>query len=76
MITLIDEEHPVVVFDTIDLNGYEEKTLLIHYKATIDDEEKIGDAKWYTLDEIRLLDAMNQTSSSNVRIVSEQLLQH
>ncbi|MFZ2255672.1 MAG: hypothetical protein WAW59_03050 [Patescibacteria group bacterium] len=39
--TLIDTEHPVVVFDTIDLRGYEEKTLLIHYKATIADEENI-----------------------------------
>ena len=37
-VTLIDTEHPVIVFDTIDLHGYEEKTLLIHYKASIADE--------------------------------------
>ena len=40
-VTLIDTEHPVIVFDTIDLRGYDEKTLLIHYKASIQDEENI-----------------------------------
>jgi len=73
-ITLIDTEHPVVIFDTIDLRGYEEKTLLIHYKATIADEENIRDCQWFSLDAIRMLDAKNETSSANVKIVSEQFL--
>lgn len=29
------------MLDTIDLRGYEEQTLLVHYKATIADEENI-----------------------------------
>lgn len=73
-VTLIDTEHPVVVFDTIDLRGYEEKTLLIHYKATIADEENIWECQWFSLDAIRMLDAKNETSSENVKMVSEQFL--
>lgn len=74
-IMLIDPENPIVLYDIIDLHGYEEKTLLIHYKASVSDEENIGKAQWFTLDEILMLDAKNQTSSPNVRIVAEKFLQ-
>lgn len=74
-VTLIAPEHPVIVHDTIDLKGYEEKTLIIHYLATIADEENIGSARWFSLSEIEILDAKNETSSANVRIVAEQILQ-
>lgn len=63
-----------MVFDTIDLKGYDEKTLLIHYKATLADDNTIGDCNWFTLDEIRMLDAKNETSSENVKMVSEKFL--
>lgn len=73
-ITLIDPENPVVLYDIIDLHGYEEKTLLIQYLANVSDEENVGRAKWFTLDEILILDAKNETSSPNVRIVAEKFL--
>lgn len=73
-ITLVNASHPIVILDTIDLRGYEEKTLLIHYEATIADEDQIGKSKWFTLEEIMILDAKNETSSSNVRIVAEKIL--
>ena len=73
-ITLTDTEHPVIMLDTIDLRGYEEKTLLVHYKATIADEENIWECQWFSLDAIRMLDAKNETSSENVKMVSEQFL--
>lgn len=73
-VTLHDTEHPIVILDTIDLRGYEEKTLLVHYQATIQDEGNIGDCAWFSLDEIRMLDAKNETSSENVKMVSEQFL--
>ena len=72
-VTLTDAE-PILIFDTIDLKGYEEKTLLIHYPASIRDEENIGHAQWWSLEEILLLDAKNETSSPNVRIIAEKLL--
>lgn len=73
-LSLVDPENPVVLYDIIDLHGYEEKTLLIHYKAHISDEENTGCAKWFSLDEILILDAKNATSSPNVRIVAEKFL--
>lgn len=73
-ITLVDEDNPLVMLDTIDLRGYDEKTLLIHYKATIADEENIGDTAWFSLDEVRMLDAKNETSSENVVMVTERFL--
>ena len=72
-ITLLESE-PVVLFDIIDLHWYEEKTLLIHYKANIADETNIGLCQWFSLEEIRMLDAKNETSSENVKIISEQFL--
>lgn len=74
-ITLVDPKNPIVLFDVIDLHGYEEESLLIHYKAKISDEENIGKSKWFSLEEILILDAKNQTSSPNVRIVAEKFLQ-
>lgn len=75
-ITLTDPENPVVLYDIIDLHGYEEKTLLIHYRASVSDEENTGKAKWFSLAEIEILDAKNQTSSPNVRIVAEKFLKN
>lgn len=60
--------------DEIDLREEEEQVLLIHYKATIENEKNVGEATWFTLDEIKMLDAKEETSSSNIRIVSEKLL--
>lgn len=73
-ITLVDEEHPVLLMDELDLRDEEEQVLLIHYKATIWDEESLGDASWFTLDEVKMLDAKEETSSSNIRIISEKFL--
>lgn len=73
-ITLLDEEHPVLIMDEVDLREEEEQVLLIHYRATIADESNIGDASWFTLDEVMMLDAKEETSSSNVRIISERFL--
>jgi hypothetical protein len=73
-ITLLDEEHPILLMDEVDLREEEEQVLLIHYKASINDEETIWDARWFTLDEVKMLDAKEETSSSNVRIVSEKYL--
>lgn len=75
-ITLTDPENPVVLYDIIDLHGYEEKTLLIHYRASVSDEENTGKAKWFSLAEIEILDAKNQTSSPNIRIVAEKFLKN
>lgn len=73
-IMLLDSEHPLIMLDTIDLNGYEEKTLLIHYKSSIADEINIGNTSWFSLDEVRMLDAKNETSSENVIMVTERFL--
>ncbi|GAB0174555.1 MAG: hypothetical protein HHAS10_04340 [Candidatus Altimarinota bacterium] len=73
-ITLLDEEHPVLLMDEVDLREEEEQVLLIHYKALIDDESNIGDASWFTLDEVMMLDAKEETSSSNIRIITEKFL--
>lgn len=73
-ITLVDEEHPVLLMDEVDLREEEEQALLIHYKAGIADETNIGEAQWFTLEEVTMLDAKEETSSSNVRIVSERFL--
>lgn len=60
--------------DEVDLREEEEQALLIHYKAGIADETNIGEAQWFTLEEVTMLDAKEETSSSNVRIVSERFL--
>ena len=73
-VTLMDEEHPILLMDEVDLREEEEQVLLIHYKAQIEDESSIGDASWFTLEEVTMLDAKEETSSSNVRIVSERFL--
>lgn len=73
-LTLVDPENPTVLFDEIDLHWYEEKTLLIHYRAKIADENNIAESRWFTLDEIEILDAKFQTSSPNVRIIAEKFL--
>lgn len=73
-ITLLDPEHPIVLLDTIDIEWYDVETLLIHYAANIADEENIGDCKWFSVEEIFLLDAKNETTSANIRIVTEKVL--
>jgi hypothetical protein len=73
-VTLIDTEHPIILLDTMDMCGYEEQILLVHYSATIADEDDIWEAKWFSLDEIVMLDAKNETSSENVKIASEHFL--
>lgn len=73
-VTLTDPENPIVLYDIIDLHGYEEKSLLIHYKASLENEDDIKNSRWFTLDEILILDAKNETSSPNVRIVAEKFL--
>jgi hypothetical protein len=75
-ISLDDEEHPLILLDTLDQRGYPETVLLIHYRAHINRESDLWDAAWFTLEEIRVLDAKNETSSPNIRIVSEKFLTH
>jgi uncharacterized protein (DUF1778 family) len=38
-ITLLDEEHPTLLMDEVDLREEEEQVLLIHFKASIGDEK-------------------------------------
>jgi hypothetical protein len=58
----------------IDRDGAEEYLVLIHYLASIDDGSDIGEARWFTLGEVMLLDAENKTSSENIRIASSYFL--
>ncbi len=74
MVTLIDTEHPIILLDMIDRWWYEEQILLVHYSATIADEDDTWEAQWFSLDEIVMLDAKNETSSENIKIVSEHFL--
>lgn len=73
-ITLLDTLHPLILLDTIERDGEEEKLLLIHYPAHIDDEEAIGEGKWFSLDEIEALEHQGQVSSKNILIGSRYFL--
>jgi hypothetical protein len=70
----LDATEPLIIFWTIEKEGYEENILLVHYLGTIEHEEDIGEADWFSLDEIILLDAENKTSSENIRIASQHFL--
>ena len=58
----------------IERDGNEENIVLIHYLGTIKDETAVGEAQWFTLSEILILDAENKTSSENIRIASTYFL--
>ena len=64
-----------MLLDTIERDGQEENILLIHFKASIMDEDNIGEAKWCTLDQIRDFSNQDMISSPNIFICSEHFLQ-
>jgi uncharacterized membrane protein affecting hemolysin expression len=72
-VTLIKQD-PLIITGMIDKEGDEENIVLIHYLASITDESAIGDAQWFSLEEVMILDAENKTSSENVRIASSHFL--
>lgn len=74
-ITLAEAE-PTVLLDTIIRDGIPEKILLIHYKASIQHEDDIHDAEWFTLEQIETLHQLEQTSSPNILFCSRYFLTH
>ncbi len=70
----LSDEAPLVLMGMIERDGNEENIVLIHYLGTIEDETAVGEAKWFTLSEILILDAENKTSSENIRIASTYFL--
>jgi hypothetical protein len=52
----LDERDPCIFMDQIDQNGVNKTVLLIHYLAQIRDEVMVGDANWFTLNEVRVLE--------------------
>jgi hypothetical protein len=71
---ILIEQAPLVLIGKVERDGNEENIVLMHYLARIDDERDIHDAKWFSLDEVMILDAENKTSSENVRIASAYFL--
>lgn len=72
-ITLSGDD-PLILMGDIIRGHAEEKILLVHYLGWIQDEENIGTAKWFTREEVTLLDAENKTSSENVKIATDYFL--
>jgi hypothetical protein len=70
----LTEDDPTILLDTILRDGISEKILLIHYKAHIENELDIGDAKWFSLSEIENLHISWNTSSPNIIIASRHFL--
>jgi hypothetical protein len=73
---ILSEMEPTVLFDSIIRDGQEEKILLIHYKASIYDEENINNVEWFTLEQIEELHQSWQVSSPNILICSKYFLTH
>lgn len=73
VITLSDTD-PLIIKGTIERDGHDEDIILIHYLGSICDEESIENARWFSLNEVILLDAENKTSSENIKIASEHFL--
>lgn len=48
--------------------------MLVHYLGSIEDEENVGEAQWFTREEVTMLDAENKTSSENVKIATDFFL--
>ena len=69
-----DEYPPILLLDTIERNGNHEKLLLIHYRASIQDEENIGEAEWFSFSEVESLHLEDKLSSPNVLIATEKFL--
>ncbi len=72
-ITLTADD-PTILIDTIVRDGRDEQIFLIHYRAHIEDEINIGEAKWFTLAEIESLHNNGNTSSPNILIASQHFL--
>ena len=72
----LTEDDPTVLLDTIERDGQEENMLLIHFKASIMDEDNICEAKWCTLDQIRDFSNQDMISSPNILICSEHFLKN
>lgn len=52
----LSDDNPTILFDMIQRDGKEEQILLIHYRASIANEEKLGNAEWFTFEQIEELD--------------------
>ena len=65
---------PLVILDTLERKWVMEDILLMHFKAEIEDESRIGSAAWYTLPEVQDLHDTGQTSSPNVLVATKEFL--
>ncbi len=73
-VVVLTEDEPTILIDSIIRDGNPEKILLIHYKAHIQNEVNIWDAKWFSLPEIEELHSSGNTSSPNIIIASRHFL--
>ena len=70
----LSEKDPLILLGEIIREHNEEKIMLVHYLGSIEDEENIGKAQWFTHEEVTILDAENKTSSENVKIATDFFL--
>lgn len=70
----LSPKDPLVLLGEIIHQHDEEKIMLIHYLGSIEDEENVGEAQWFTHEEVTMLDAENKTSSENVKIATDFFL--
>ncbi len=70
----LTEDDPTILIDTITRDNQPEQMLLIHYRAHIENEIKIGEARWFTISEIEDLHKNWNTSSPNILIASQHFL--
>ena len=73
---ILSDDTPVILLDIIERNGVEENMLLVHFRASLSDESDIGEAKWFTLDQIYELASQDMISSPNIVICSEHFLKN
>jgi hypothetical protein len=73
-LVIITHDTPTILLDTIDRDGEIETILLVHYKASIENETITWNARWFTIEEIETLHKDNQLSSPNILICSTEFL--
>lgn len=73
LITLTQDD-PLLLMGEIEREGHEQKIVLMHYLAHIADETNVGEAKWFSQEEVTMLDAENKTSSENIKIATDYFL--
>lgn len=71
---ILENLNPLILCDEISRDDSPEKLLLIHYKAQLKDENKIGTGEWKTLEEIEKLSSENMLSSPNILIAIHHFL--